>query len=193
MENYEWIDRIASAGAIIIAFALSCCLPLFGIASASLGLTFLHSESALVPFALQFLYILALAGSFSTFRKHKSITPLLLIVLGNVLVFYAYYFNFLPVYIYIALASLVAGSVVNYFASRKCQCNQNGNEGIELESEITCPNCNHKQIEKMRTDSCQFFYVCPACKKNIRPKEGDCCVFCSYGSQPCPIIQKENK
>jgi hypothetical protein len=25
----------------------------------------------------------------------------------------------------------------------------------------------------------------------LRPKPGDCCVFCSYGSVPCPPIQAE--
>jgi hypothetical protein len=24
----------------------------------------------------------------------------------------------------------------------------------------------------------------------LKPKQGDCCVFCSYGSVPCPPIQQ---
>jgi hypothetical protein len=35
----------------------------------------------------------------------------------------------------------------------------------------------------------QYFYECTACHTLLRPKTGDCCVFCSYGSQPCPPIQ----
>ena len=27
----------------------------------------------------------------------------------------------------------------------------------------------------------------------LKPKEGDCCVFCSYGSVKCPPIQSEKK
>ena len=38
----------------------------------------------------------------------------------------------------------------------------------------------------MPTDSCQFFYECISCKTLLRPKRGDCCVFCSYGSVKCP-------
>jgi hypothetical protein len=38
-------------------------------------------------------------------------------------------------------------------------------------------------------DACQFFYECPACKAVICPKPGDCCVYCSYGDQPCPSVQ----
>jgi hypothetical protein len=40
----------------------------------------------------------------------------------------------------------------------------------------------------MPTDACLFFYECSGCKTLLRPKAGDCCVFCSYGSvQYLPI------
>ncbi|HWA37775.1 MAG TPA: GDCCVxC domain-containing (seleno)protein [Burkholderiales bacterium] len=58
-----------------------------------------------------------------------------------------------------------------------------------LESVITCPSCGHKQSESMPTDACLFFYDCKACKAPLRPKHGDCCVFCSYGSVKCPPVQ----
>lgn len=41
----------------------------------------------------------------------------------------------------------------------------------------------------MPMDACQFFYDCAGCGTVLRPKAGDCCVFCSYGSVPCPPIQ----
>ena len=63
---------------------------------------------------------------------------------------------------------------------------------IELKSEITCPDCGHKKIEDMPTNACQYFYECGNCKAVLKPKEGDCCVYCSYGTVPCPPIQ-ENK
>jgi len=37
--------------------------------------------------------------------------------------------------------------------------------------------------------ACQFFYECLACYTLLRPKAGDCCVFCSFGTVPCPPIQ----
>jgi len=61
-----------------------------------------------------------------------------------------------------------------------------------LESEITCPNCGHKKVEDMPTNACQFFYECDNCNRVLKPNEGDCCVYCSYGTVPCPPIQ-ENK
>jgi hypothetical protein len=41
----------------------------------------------------------------------------------------------------------------------------------------------------MPTDACQFFYQCINCQTVLKPKRGDCCVFCSYGSVPCPPPQ----
>jgi hypothetical protein len=38
----------------------------------------------------------------------------------------------------------------------------------------------------MPTDACLFFYHCTACGALLRPKPGDCCVFCSHGSVKCP-------
>ncbi|MDA3821955.1 MAG: GDCCVxC domain-containing (seleno)protein, partial [Bacteroidales bacterium] len=60
---------------------------------------------------------------------------------------------------------------------------------ILLKSTIICPECGHKQEEEMPTDSFQFFYECTNCSTVLRPKPGDCCVFCSYGSNKCPSKQ----
>ena len=60
---------------------------------------------------------------------------------------------------------------------------------IELKSVITCPNCGHKAEEAMPTDACQYFFDCPNCASVLKPKAGDCCVFCSYGTVPCPPVQ----
>ena len=62
---------------------------------------------------------------------------------------------------------------------------------IELYSIITCPNCGQSEEEIMPTDSCLYFYVCKNCSTNLKPKQGDCCVFCSYGSINCPPIQTD--
>ncbi|MDP1739811.1 MAG: GDCCVxC domain-containing (seleno)protein [Polaromonas sp.] len=62
---------------------------------------------------------------------------------------------------------------------------------LVLESLLSCPSCGHAQLETMPTDACQFFYECTACKLLMRPKAGDCCVFCSYGSVKCPPIQTQ--
>ncbi len=58
-----------------------------------------------------------------------------------------------------------------------------------LESVLTCPHCGFAKLETMPTDACQFFYECQQCKAVLRPLPGDCCVYCSYGSVPCPSVQ----
>lgn len=62
--------------------------------------------------------------------------------------------------------------------------------GVQLHSTITCPLCGHRSTETMPTDACQFFYECKGCGALLKPNEGDCCVFCSYGDMPCPPIQE---
>jgi hypothetical protein len=64
---------------------------------------------------------------------------------------------------------------------------------IVLESVITCPECGHQEKETMPVDACQFFYECKGCGKVLKPKPGDCCVYCSYGTVPCPSVQENKK
>ncbi len=66
-------------------------------------------------------------------------------------------------------------------------------ETFERNSTITCPKCSHQQLEEMPTNACQFFYDCKGCGALLKPKQGDCCVFCSYGSVACPPIQLDKK
>ncbi|MHB8886327.1 MAG: GDCCVxC domain-containing (seleno)protein [Methylovirgula sp.] len=61
---------------------------------------------------------------------------------------------------------------------------------MQLRSTLTCPRCGRAATETMPTDACQYFYQCGGCDAILRPKEGDCCVFCSYGDVPCPPIQE---
>ena len=62
---------------------------------------------------------------------------------------------------------------------------------IVAESEVVCPHCGCAITEVMPTDACRVLYECSGCGAKLRPKPGDCCVFCSYGSVPCPPIQAE--
>jgi hypothetical protein len=62
---------------------------------------------------------------------------------------------------------------------------------VILRSVITCPQCGTAKTETMRTDACQFSYECTGCGIKLRPKSGDCCVFCSYGSVASPSRREE--
>ena len=62
---------------------------------------------------------------------------------------------------------------------------------IVLQSTITCPRCGHRSIHMMPTDACQYIHVCASCGITLKPKPGDCCIYCSYGDVACPPIQEE--
>ncbi|MGD2074288.1 MAG: GDCCVxC domain-containing (seleno)protein [Gammaproteobacteria bacterium] len=62
---------------------------------------------------------------------------------------------------------------------------------VELKSIITCPRCGLAKQEQMPLDACQRLYECTGCGALLRPKRGDCCVFCSYGTAPCPPVQRD--
>ncbi|MGB1752853.1 MAG: GDCCVxC domain-containing (seleno)protein, partial [Paracoccaceae bacterium] len=47
-----------------------------------------------------------------------------------------------------------------------------------------------EKCEEMPRDCCHWFYECTNCSSVLRPKQGDCCVYCSYGTVPCPPIQQ---
>ena len=63
---------------------------------------------------------------------------------------------------------------------------------VVLTSVLTCPRCGFARQEIMPTDACLFFYECTQCHEVLRPKPGDCCVFCSFGSVKCPPIQQQH-
>lgn len=61
---------------------------------------------------------------------------------------------------------------------------------ITLRSVLRCPACGHEEPLEMPTNACLFFHECASCHALLRPEAGDCCVFCSYGSVPCPPVQQ---
>ncbi|WP_114436320.1 GDCCVxC domain-containing (seleno)protein [Marinilabilia salmonicolor] len=61
---------------------------------------------------------------------------------------------------------------------------------VILKSIITCPQCGFQKEETIPEDSCQFVYECKNCHTVLKPKQGDCCVFCSFGTVKCLIFKK---
>ena len=58
-------------------------------------------------------------------------------------------------------------------------------------SVITCPACGFAREEVMPATSCAIMYRCTKCGASLWPAEGDCCVYCTYGSVPCQAVQIE--
>ena len=57
---------------------------------------------------------------------------------------------------------------------------------MSLITAIRCPLCGHEAEEEVPVNACVVRYPCPGCGGEVRPREGDCCVFCSWGADPCP-------
>lgn len=58
---------------------------------------------------------------------------------------------------------------------------------------LACPMCGEKQKATMPINACQHFYKCQKCGEMLKPKEGDCCMFCSYADTKCPPKQLEQQ
>ena len=77
-------------------------------------------------------------------------------------------------------------------------CANNGDRGCGmatrtdipvLRSTIACPECGYAVEEEMPTDACQWLLDCTSCGAVLKPRPGDCCVFCSHGTANCPPVQ----
>ncbi len=64
---------------------------------------------------------------------------------------------------------------------------------VVLQSVITCPLCGAESDQTMPENACLFFFTCDRCQARVKPKQGDCCVFCSYGTVACPPQQAETR
>jgi len=170
-------------GAIFAAAASPCCLPALAIAGGALGLGFLAPYETAINYAIQILVALAVVGTLLTYRGHRKIAPPLLSTLSAAVIFFSYHIYFAAPLVYLGLIGLAIGTVWGLTASR------NAIRVPRLKSVITCRKCRYRAEETMPTNACLFFYDCPACGAKLKPKPGDCCVFCSYGSMPCPPIQ----
>lgn len=56
---------------------------------------------------------------------------------------------------------------------------------------LTCPGCGGVSVESVPDNACVHFFECPHCGDMLRPKPGDCCVFCSYSDRRCPPRRRE--
>lgn len=180
------LDKLGAAGAVLAAAAAPCCLPLLAAVGAAFGLGALQAWRGYMDYAIQGFVLLSVAGGAFAFRQHRRVWPLAIGLSSAALVFFAFYASYDVAFIYVGLAGLAGAALWNFIAKRQTRscCRR-----IELQSVVTCPHCDHQRRETMPTDACVHFYECQICHAMLRPKPGDCCVFCSFGSVKCPPIQ----
>ena len=190
------LDRIGTVGLFLAALATPCCFPLFAFVLSAFGLGSAELFGGWTKTIFEVLVAVSLVGLFISYRQHRCTYPLLVAIPSATIIFYGYNFNDSDSwnkFIYTGMFGLLAATIWNYQRNKlhgSCEtCITVDGKTVELESTITCPNCGHQKKEIMPTDACQFFYECEQCKTVLKPKQGDCCVYCSYGSVKCPSIQ----
>lgn len=183
------IDKLGTAGLFLTAILSPCCFPLFAFVASALGFGSAKLFGGYTMLLFQVMVSISLIGLYISYRKHKCLYPLLVAIPSAISIFYAYNLNSTDNWLYFLYAGMFGLLIATVWNYKRNKMHNNYNKTIELKSTITCPNCNHKKDEIMPTDACQYFYECENCKTRLKPKQGDCCVYCSYGTVKCPPIQ----
>lgn len=176
------LSLVGSVAAALGASLAPCCFPLLGLFPALTGWGAWEAGS---PWITQGSAAIALIGFWLGRHRFAGAVSLLFGLTGAGLILVAYHTIFAAFLVYGGLALLVMGAV-GPWAYRLLM------RFLKLpilRSVLTCPACGTRQTETMPTDACLFFWDCPKCGARMRPSSGDCCVFCSYGTVPCPSIQ----
>lgn len=189
--NYSrLLNPVAAVGTIVSAASCPACFPALAGLGAALGLgVFSQYEGLFVSRVLPVMASIALLSQIAGWWVHRQWRRSLMGMAGPALVLLAtlmYLGTDLGNWMfYIGVAAMIGTSVrdLTSRAARRCA---DGSCTVEHTSVVTCPECGHRKQEVMPTDSCLYFYECEACKAVLRPRNGDCCVFCSYGSRKCP-------
>lgn len=190
------IDKLGTIGLFITAIFSPCCFPLFAFGASALGLGSFELFGGWTMWVFQIMVIVSVIGFYISYQKHKCLYPLLIAIPSAGLIFYGFLTNDNILLVYLGMFGILMATGVNYYQNRlhgNCKtCTIYEGKTVELKSTLSCPNCGHKKDELMPTDACQYFYECENCKIILKPLEGDCCVYCSYGSVKCPPIQANN-
>lgn len=186
MKNYK-IDSLGIGAIFLTALLSPCCFPLFAFGASAFGLGAAEVFGSWTMPVFLGLIGIYLIGLFLSYRRHRCLYPLLIALPGAGLIVFGYMNQALS-FIYAGMFVLLASTIVNFYRNRLH--GKGGNS--EMLSTITCPECGFKNEEVMPDNACTFFYQCTNCKSIIKPKQGDCCVYCSYGTVPCPPIQSGN-
>ena len=122
------LDKLGALGAFLAAAAAPCCFPLLAAVGAALGLGSLQSLRGYMDHAIQAMVLLALAGDFIAYRKHRQRLPLVVGITAAGVVFFAYYGYYHVALVYVGLLGLLVAAVGNMIAQRRCaRCCAEGN------------------------------------------------------------------
>lgn len=183
------LEKIGAWGSVLAAAVCPVCFPKLALIGALVGLGAFGAYESTFFAAAQVLVALAVLGHALAYLRHRKLWLLALGVTSGTAVFAGLYALGSEAVIYAGFAGLLVASATDFWSRRAGRRGQRNAATPATESVITCPQCHYRRRETMPTDACLFFYKCTACGALLRPKAGDCCVFCSYGSVKCPPMQ----
>src|SRR3546814_15890767 len=91
-------------------------------AATALGLGGFELLGGWTMWLFQAMVVISLAGLFISYRRHRSVYPLLIAIPAAVLIFYGYYFgsnDYLTYFLYAGMFGLLAAPGVNYYRSEE--------------------------------------------------------------------------
>ena len=111
---------MGSIGSVIAALACPACFPFFAVVGSALGLGVFLPFEGTVFLVFQILVGLALVGNIISFFSHRKLLPLVVGVMSPLLIFFAIYIYWNSRFLYAGLFGLLAASVLNFMAKRRC-------------------------------------------------------------------------
>ena len=115
------LEKLGSAGAVIAALACPVCFPKLALIGALLGLGFLAPYEQYLAYAVQALFVVALAGHVIAFRRHRRVYVVALAAIATLLLFVGFYAFGSTFMMLAALALLAAASAFQIVESRRCE------------------------------------------------------------------------
>ena len=87
------IDKLGTGGLFFTALFSPCCFPLFAFVASALGLGSFELFGGWTMWIFQAMVLISIVGLIISYRKHRSVSPLLIAAPSVLLIYYGYYFN----------------------------------------------------------------------------------------------------
>src|SRR5207237_10278316 len=100
------LDSIGSVGALVMAFAAPCCLPLFAMIAGAVGITALGLNEKLVLFVLQAFAVIAVIGLTFAASRLRQFGPIILGGLAAFVLVFSFLLGFSELLVYLGLGGI---------------------------------------------------------------------------------------
>ena len=118
--THPWLEKLATAGTIVLAAACPICFPKFALFGAAFGLGVFAQLEGFLALGVQALALIALGGHAVAFRMHRNRGLLAFAVVATATLFVAFYLVPSMILSQVALIALTIASVWLVIVQRRC-------------------------------------------------------------------------